>query len=206
MSLYRNGVLETIARNAHWHHFREKNSIEISLPQSSSYTPTKDGTNICINPWAFNFDEDNIWAYAPSYGGDLAIRVECDIEYSGFDSSSTAGTFAMRWQGASYNRNNAAWEWTTSSPVATALNNQQSLTTLVNGNNGSFHYNNSYVIPISWLQTYSATRLGIRTDYSNGTGSIIVKNVKVYPDKYQNDNKVRFSNQKEVISNSFIEI
>ena len=191
----------SIKENGIWtgNQFIEAGAYEIYSPQSYSYTPTT-GTNRTLGYWTIDFQD---WI---EEGQPLTIRVECDVEFSGFDSSNTSGTFAMRWQGASYEKSTSSWVWTTGSPVAAALQNQQALTTLVNEKNGSFHYNNSYTITSTWLSTYTQTELGIRTDYSNGTGTITMKNLKVYLERYYGGEKVKITDDQVLAANNFIEI
>ena len=192
----------SIKENGIWtgKQFIEAGAYEIYSPQSITYTPAKDTQNSCNNVWTIDFRD---WI---EENKSLTIRVEVDAEYSGFDSSSTAGTFAMRWQGASYSIDSSSWVWSTASPVATALQNEQPLTTLVNGKNGIYHYNNTYTIPYSWLTTYNQTRLGVRTDYSNGTGIFTMKNLKVYLERYYGGEKVKITDDQVLAANNFIEI
>lgn len=172
MSFYKNGIATTPEFDESPSHLIFDNTL------SYKFTPAKDTTNSTFNSWWVDF-ADYI-----SEGADKTFRIMVDVSFTGFDSSSTAGTFNIYWQGDNYKiaTNGGAWEG--SNYVTATLNSQQNLTALVNGKTGSYTYNTTFTIPASWFSTYSRSRLGIRSNYSNGIGNITVGNVRVCPVEY----------------------
>lgn len=168
------------------------------LTSPSSYTPNT-GTNSCLNPLSVVFD----------YTGTTAAtvyRVIARVTWSGFDTSNTSGTFALRWQGSQYNTSGEKWEWTTGNAITNALNNQYYPTNLVlSKTSGSYEYNTTFILDATFRATYSGLFIGFRSDYSNGTGYITANSIMVLEDKYSSDGsaKAHFTNNyiacKEII-------
>lgn len=141
---------------------------------SGAYTPTT-GTNSCITGPKVNLSK-----WINSSNG-IEVSIELDIAWTDFTGHSADGTFAIRFQGANYAIGATSGVWQGTNYICTALNNKQNLTTLINSSltGGNYHYLVVSVIPASWLATYEGSNLGIRSDYSNGTGRITISNIKV---------------------------
>jgi len=141
-----------------------------------SYTPST-GQNSCMNIGKWMVPET-------ASAGDL-YRLQCDVIYSGFDRSNTSGTFSMWWQGAVYDKTTSSWKWAGNNPITAALNGQSSPTTVVlTATSGIYHYDVAFAIPTNNITTYTGMNIDLRSDYSNGTGKITLKNMKVIPEKY----------------------
>lgn len=143
---------------------------------SISYTPST-GTNSCINTaYKWFYPEDTV-------AGDV-FRVYATVVWSGFDESNTSGTFNIHWQGANFtDETTAVWKGTNF--ITTALNAKQNFKTLVlSSTSGVYTYETTFTMQQDFMDSYIGSYIGIRSDYSNGTGKISTKDVKVIPDKY----------------------
>lgn len=175
----------SITKTGIWtsNNFYESGYAQWSDPTiSSEYAPVKDTSNSCQNNQTIRFTD-----IPTTQATDVKIRIELDVFWSGgFDTSSTAGTFDMYFQGAQYIISSSSIAWQGTNYITSILNNTQSLKTLViSAASGSYHYNCTTTIPASWFATYNGSNLGIRTNYANnGTAKVEIKNVKIYPDKY----------------------
>ena len=190
---YKTGVVSTSE-------FLEPFNI-ITSGGSGGYTPAKDTQNSCVNIASIKYDLDKVT-------NTTVLRVVAEVSWSGFDTSSTAGTFGIWWQGSSFNTANQAWEWQGGNHITSALNAQYYPTQLVlSSSSGSYTYNTTYVISGSWLDTWSGSNIGFRSDYSNGVGKITVNSIKIYYDKYSTTSNIkqRFGKQ-YIATEEFIEI
>ena len=173
--------------------FSEPANLCEQITSSASYTPTTE-LNSCINP--FTVYQDTLTA------GDT-VTIELDILWEGFDTSNTAGTFNMYFQGALYSDSTATW---TSNPYTNALNSAQNLKTLVLSKTGGIYH---YVATTGALSasnlSYDRVNIGIRSNYSNGTGKITIQNCHAYTTKdYIGKEKAKLRTEK-VLCNKFIE-
>lgn len=138
----------------------------------TGYVPKKDATNSCLS------------GFKVPYGAELngkRARATVTVTWSGFDSSSTAGTFAMRFQGGQMTAaGGQSWTAATgkSNKLASAFASAQSLTTLVLGS-ASGQKTIAVEYTISAVAEQPGDFLGIRTDYSNGVGNIQLSNLNV---------------------------
>lgn len=183
-----------------------KNAIEAnSLPiyANNSISTTKDPNTVhSFTPTADTND-------SCSYYGSIYIQeagdytLEINVSYSGFDSTSTAGTFSLNWQGANHKIADNSWVWEGSNYATTALNAQKTLTSLVKGT-GSYSYKVNFNVSSSWLATYNASVIGFRSNYSNGIGNIKITSVKLSKAIY-NQGKTRFFKPADINSTSFYE-
>lgn len=193
MSIYKNGI---------WtgNSFHEFNSVE-PYADERTYTPASEATNSCLNLKGVDLTEFK------NTTSSIILRIEIDVEYSGFDFSEATGTAKLYWQGSNYSITEETWKWEGTNYLTTALNNQQSLLALVDGaGSGTYHYNNTIEIPASWWDTYSKSNVGVRCDYSNGVGTITLKNLKVYLNSEYGNDKAKINSNQNVVANSFIEI
>ena len=147
------------------------------INKTFSYTPSTN-TNSCIHP-GYVVDYSNC-----KPGEKIYCRIK--VEWNGFDESNTNGTFNMWFQGDNYNNTTNVWEWKGTSLVANALNNKQSLKTLVlsKASGTAIITSDAYTIPSNFPNPYIKGRMGIRTDYSNGTGWIAISELEVVQEKY----------------------
>ena len=183
-----NGILET-------DEFYESDSILINGSYALSYTPAANITNSCSSNIAVDFADYS------ELGKDLKIHMSLDMEYTQF-TAGTGGSFALYFQGNNYNKVNAVWEWTGTNYVTTALNNQLRPDSKVTAGDGVYHYDTQITIPASWFNTYRASHLQFRCNFSDGTGTVGIKNVKVTPAQYYD---AKISND-FVSAREFIEI
>lgn len=173
--------------------FTEPADLCEQITSSATYTPTTE-TNSCINP--FTVYQDTLIA------GDT-VTIELDILWEGFDTSNTAGTFNMYFQGALYSDSTATW---TSNPYTNALNSAQNLKTLVlSKTSGIYHYVATTGALSASNLSYDRVNIGIRSNYSNGTGKITIQNCHAYNTKdYIGKEKAKLRTEK-VLCNKFIE-
>lgn len=157
----------------------------ITARRTMSYTPVKDTNNSCLDAAYILYDLNNVT-------NTTVFRVIAKVSWSGFDSSSTAGTFSMNWQGSSYNTANAAWEWQGGNHVTNALNAQKNVGTLVlSAASGFYIYDTTYTVSGNWLDTWSGSYIGFRANYSNGVGKITIHEIKIFYDKYSTSSTIK---------------
>ena len=164
-----------------------------------TYTPST-GTNSCVTGYTVD--------YSSCKAGDK-VYCRIKVEWSGFDTSNTDGTFAMRFQGANYNATTNTWDWKVNAIAPVALNNKQSLTSLVlsKSSGSAVIISDAYAVTESYPSPYTKANVGIRTDYSNGSGIITISELEVIPEKYyiNASSSLKVANN-YVSSQDFIEI
>ncbi len=175
ISIYQNGIT-SVTDEMH-----EANAELLNTVMTGGYTPAKNTVNSCTN---FGYADFNGYA---SLGQDLAVHIECDVEWTAF-TADTGGTFRGVWfQGANYEIASSSFKWAGANYICTALNSAYSLQTLsVITVAGKHHYDTITIIPASWFTSYSRSQIGWRCDYSDGTGTISIKNLKVTPSQFYN--------------------
>ena len=178
MSLYKNGIISA-------KEFYETDGANLANWYSYGYTPGT-GNNSTHSFAIIKFD-DKSWITTST-----VFRIVCDVSYSGFDESNTDGTFNMYFQGARYEDSTGTWVWEGENPFPKALNDIQSLTTLVlSSESGFYRYNTTLTLTNTWLSTYSGQEIGIRTNYSNGTGRININKLLIIEDKYSSNTSAK---------------
>lgn len=167
--------------------------IEKASGYTEYWTPTTANNS---NIFLYNIDLDNLNV------GDIIV-VELDFEWNGFDESNTDGTFYIYFQCACYKHGDETEYWETGN-ISDALNKVVSPKTLVLGSTvGYYHYIAEATI-IETNKEYNYATIGIRSDYSNGTGTIRITNGHVYKKSdYLGNEKTRFDSYVE--SKEFIE-
>lgn len=167
--------MSIINKNGVWNspQFYETGGINLASISDFGYVPTTE-TNSCTNVCFVDFTNCT--------PGQL-MHTSMDIIWSGFDTSNTAGTFSINFQGDRFNKSTSAWEWNgTSNMFNTAYNNSASLTSLVlSKTSGTYHVEMDFILASDMPTTYIRHRFGIRSNYSNGTGRIDIKNLVVSP-------------------------
>lgn len=136
-----------------------------------SYTPSANTNNSCMTGLYFE--------YIP---GIFTYRITLVATWSGFDNISTTSTNFDAWfQGATVKVDGTS-EWSGGSSITSQLNAQGSLKNLAKGAaSGSKLYDVSFTVPTAWTGTYKGQYVGIRTDYSNGTGKWTISKARIYP-------------------------
>ena len=138
------------------------------------YTPST-GINSCIEGYTIDFSNCTT-------GEKIYIRLK--VEWNGFDTSNTNGDFSMWFQGDTYHVTNG-WEWAGNPVVAAALSYTSNLKNLVlSSTSGSTILKTSTTIHSDYPSVRKYAHMGIRTDYSNGTGWIRISELEVIPEKY----------------------
>lgn len=192
---YKTGVINTSE-------FLEPEALDlITTRRTMSYIPVKDTNNSCLGAAAIVFNYDGNITASTKY------RVIVDVSWSGFDASSTAGTFDLYWQGSTRKIETSTWVWEGGNNVCAVLNNQQSLKTLVlSATSGNYIYNTTFTLSDSWRSTYNGSNIGFRANYSNGVGKITINSILIVLDKYSVTSTIKQRFGKEYISTEeFIE-
>ena len=156
---------------------------------TNSYTPST-GTNRSITPYYIEYNDFEL--------GEV-MRIIVQIDYEGFDTSNTSGTFNIYFQGGKRTQDGSTtWTNVGINEPTTALQNYQNLKDLVlSQTKGSFIYSTTFIVSEDHYNDFYGCNLGIRTDYSNGVGRITMYKPIIFPDKYfidinaivkQNDN------------------
>lgn len=138
---------------------------------SWSYTPAADTNNSCMNGFYFERIE-GIYNY----------RITLVVTWSGFaDISTTSTNFSATFQGVTVKLDGSTL-WNVGSNINSQLQAQGNLGTLAKGAaSGTRLYDTSFTVPAAWDGTYKGQFVGIRTNYSNGTGKWTISKVRVYP-------------------------
>ncbi len=161
------------------------------------YTPKIDTSNSCLSGY-------KVW-YGEALNGKRA-RATVTVTWNGFDESSTAGTFNLRFQGGQLTTaGGSSWTASTgkSNKLASAFASKQSLKTLVLGaTSGTTTISVDYTI--SAVADQPGDWLGIRADYSNGTGWIELSNLQVALMDATVDKEQNFKISKKNISANYI--
>lgn len=142
-----------------------------------SYTPTT-ADNSCMT---------GLYFYCIT--GIQKYRIELLISWTGFDDISTSSAnFNAFFQGYTYNASGSR-VWVDVGPMNAAMNSAQSLASLAKGAaSGTYLYNVEFTLPNTWPDTYKGNEIGIRTNYSNGTGKWTISKVRIYPaDEHTSD-------------------
>ncbi len=145
------------------------------INKSFSYTPST-GSNATLTGYTID--------YSDCVAGEK-LHIKIKVEWSGFDTSNTSGTFDMWFQGATYNITNSTWEWAGNNMVPPALNSAQDLTNLVlSASSGTKVIEATATVGSQYPGTRTKEHMGIRTDYSNAKGKITISGLEVIRDKY----------------------
>lgn len=167
MSITKGGILKSLSINES---SGRNLVIESNRNSSYSYTPGT-GTNSTVD----GYDVD----LSSCKSGDI-LYIRIRVDYNGLNASNTSGTFGIWFQGTSYN-SSEGWNWNHGNIITEALGD---ITSIVSGNNGCTILHKSVTVSSSIPETYSKVRVGLRSDYSNGTGSIRISELEVIPSKY----------------------
>ena len=176
--IYKNGIVKTST-------IIESSSTMLNTFTAHSYTPTT-ALNSCIERYITGFVKGKSYA------------VELIVTWNGFKTNASSN-FDMWFQGATYS--GGSWNWNSVNYLAKALSSICYLKTLVlSVDSGTTYLYNEFT------SSGDATgyAIGIRSNYSNGTGTIAYSNLKIAPldsfVKSRNDG-CKISNSKIVMNN-----
>lgn len=174
--------------------------IQATTQEVTTYTPST-GTNSCIS------DGYRRVMFTNYVAGDT-FAVTITIKYNGFDTSNTAGTFSLRFQGTNYNTSAAAWQWAGSNPINAALNaHRNPKTEVLSKTSGTYTYKTYFILSSAFRDTYSGSGVGVRSDYSNGTATLTITDFVVTPIKSSNSgNKQAKIGDNYITAEQFYEI
>lgn len=150
--------------------YTTKDGTELRNPKvESGYTPASGGTNKTLTSFQ-----------AALHFPTATRKFHAELDFVWTDFTGISSNFGCQFQGE---MNKPGGTASYSSPIAMALNSAMSPKTLITGTvtGGTYHYSVDVTIEESlWKDKYEWAYLGFRTDYSNGTGSISVKNLICY--------------------------
>ena len=174
--------------------------IQTNTQETTTYTPST-GTNSCIS------DSYRRVMFTDYTAGDT-FAVTITIKYNGFDTSNTAGTFNLWFQGTNYNTSAAAWQWAGSNPINAALNaHRNPKTEVLSKTSGTYTYKTYFTLSSAFRDTYSGSSVGVRSDYSNGTATLTITDFVVTPIKSSNSgNKQAKIGDNYITAEQFYEI
>lgn len=161
-----------------------------------SYTPLSGATNSCLDGFTVNFEDCT--------AGEIIHMIFC-IDWWGDFITNKNSSFSMWFQGAMYKKSTGAYEWN-GHFFCDILNGSYGLTSLVTSKKTGHKLVDIKFALNGNFPTYTKQKLGIRTDYSNGTGTIQLSNILVNREKYYAGKgpAVRFASS-SITSNNYIE-
>lgn len=127
---------------------------------STGYTPAKDTNNSCLNGELIYFESGKTY------------YIEVLFSWSGFKTDA-ASNFGMWAQGSQIY--NGSEGWSTSNPMANVIGNVTSL--VLSADSGSKWFKSAFTVQAN----ATGFRLGMRANYSNGTGKMTYTQIKVMP-------------------------
>lgn len=170
--------------------------------KSYSYIPIP-GDNKCITPIVVDMTQ---------YKTGTKIYVQADIEWSGFEAIDADGqALKVNFQGDNYipEKEGFGWDYPNPQPIAIALRqavNNDLTAVVLSAPQGKKTLFGSYTVTSEVYPTiWPKARLGIRTNYSNGTASFTLSNVKVMFETDYTDGKFKINNE-SLITSQFYEV
>ena len=115
------------------------------------------------------------YSLVSNLGVPITIIQEADIEWSNMNFTNE-GTPSVFIQGTKRNKSDGSFVW---AGAGYASGTEYITSYILENPTGSYHMSRTRTIPASWFNTYDGERFGLRCDYSDGTGTITVKNIKV---------------------------
>ena len=168
---------------------------------------TNNNANVTYNPseayWEYtpaNADNQCLNAvYFQMIPGITTYHIDFTLTWSGM--SDLSSSFGGGFQGASF----PGGVWTSNFPC-TALNNQAYPSTLMkNSASGQRIYSTTFTLGDSWMESYTGCYIGIRMNYSNGTGKVRMSNVRIYPAVEFKDWSVSVRDNGQAIARKIVE-
>lgn len=122
------------------------------------------------------------WYYFECIPGMRKYHITMVLEWGGFENITTdKPDFGAWFQGTARKTDRSGNEWTASS-FTTALNNHKRPDTLAKANaSGIYLYDIDFEMSSYYTDEYIGQHLGLRSDYSNGTGWFRISKVRIYP-------------------------
>lgn len=131
-----------------------------------TFTPSTE-TNVCMR---------DIIIHGELYPNNELMHARFKVKWSGFDTSNTSGDFNIFFQGW-YIRSDGTTNWWTA--LGNDANGHKDLKTLVLSSTSG-----EYIYDFIFRNHPYTTHEGVRSDYSNGTGTIEFSDFIVIPEKY----------------------
>ena len=161
--------------------------------QSFSFTPSTDN-NSTYQFLRVHVEDD------PNQNYHLSMTVD----WNNFDRSNTSGTFTIYWQEYYYDNSDSSYKWGNTT-IGNALNADMELINMVlSAGSGIYQYE----VDFKTSSKVSNGYLRVRSNYSNGIGTIKFSNISIIPKKYyfsENGSKAKIWNNK-LIANQIIEV
>lgn len=159
----------------------------IPLVNTITYTPTT-SQNSCMTQRTIDVELN------------VKYCIECTLTWSDFDKSNTNGTFDMWFQGS---QNEGVWTY--SNPMTTALNKiKRPKDVVLSSSSGSYRYKTFFINTNPEIKRLG---LSIRTDYSNGQGTVSISDVVIVPERYYVSDKIKARFSEDFVScNEIIEL
>lgn len=129
------------------------------------------------------------WYYFECIPGMRKYHITMVLEWGGFENITTdKPNFGARFQGTARKTDKSGNEWNAASFTA-ALNNHKMPGTLAKANaSGIYLYDIDFEMSSYYTDEYIGQHLGLRSDYSNGTGWFRISKVRIYPaDEHMED-------------------
>lgn len=159
----------------------------VPLANNITYTPTTD-KNSCMTQRTIDVELN------------VKYCIECTLTWSDFDESNTNGTFDMWFQGS---QNEGVWTY--SNPMTTALNKiRRPKDVVLSSSSGSYRYKTFFINTNPEIKRLG---LSMRTDYSNGQGTVSISDVVIIPERYYISDKIKARFSEDFVScNEIIEL
>ena len=129
------------------------------------------------------------WYYFECIPGMREYHITMVLEWGGFENITTdKPDFGAWFQGTARKTDKSGNEWNAGSFTA-ALNNHKQPGTLAKANaSGVYLYDIDFEMSSHYTDEYIGQHLGLRSDYSNGTGWFRISKVRIYPaDEHMED-------------------
>lgn len=122
------------------------------------------------------------WYYFECIPGMRKYHITMVLEWGGFENITTdKPNFGAWFQGTARKTDKSGNEWNAASFTA-ALNNHKQPGTLAKANaSGVYLYDIDFEMSSHYTDEYIGQHLGLRSDYSNGTGWFRISKVRIYP-------------------------
>ena len=138
--------------------FTETNGVMLNTFTEMGYTPTAAVTNSCMGEYITGF------IVGKEY------YIELLIVWSGFITNA-ADNFSIWGQGCTYD--GSSWTWSVGNPMAYSIGQMRDL--VLSADSGE------KLFKAKFTANYPGYSLGCRADYSNGSGTITYKNIRIVP-------------------------
>lgn len=113
----------------------------------------------------------------------ITVLQEADITWENYHFINGDGEVArLQTQGARYKKGDMTSSSTRVWTGTAYAGNLYNITSYVQASaSGTIHMDRTYTIPASWLETYDKEEFSLRSDYSDGNGTVTISNIKITP-------------------------